>query len=89
MLCPICIDTALALSERQGIEIDYCPKCRGIWLDRGEIDKLIERSLEQKQVSSEHQNDQQYYKTEKKTLHSDKLGHKKRPSSIFDLLDFD
>jgi len=32
------------MSERQGIEIDYCPKCRGVWLDRGELDKIIERS---------------------------------------------
>jgi Zn-finger nucleic acid-binding protein len=43
MLCPI-DQTTLVISERQGIEIDYCPKCRGVWLDRGELDKLIERS---------------------------------------------
>jgi Zn-finger nucleic acid-binding protein len=42
MLCPTDGSTLL-LSERQGIEIDYCPKCRGVWLDRGELDKLIER----------------------------------------------
>ena len=36
--------TELVMSERQGIEIDYCPSCRGVWLDRGELDKLIERS---------------------------------------------
>jgi len=34
----------LVMTERQGIEIDYCPKCRGVWLDRGELDKIIERS---------------------------------------------
>jgi Zn-finger nucleic acid-binding protein len=45
MSCPIC-RTGLTLSERQGIEIDYCPTCRGVWLDRGELDKLIERSTE-------------------------------------------
>lgn len=44
MKCPTCIDTTLVLAERQGIEIDYCPQCRGVWLDRGELDKLIERS---------------------------------------------
>lgn len=44
MQCPICTDTALVMSERQGVEVDYCPKCRGVWLDRGELDKLIERS---------------------------------------------
>lgn len=37
------------MSERKGIEIDYCPECRGVWLDRGELDKIIERSLESDQ----------------------------------------
>lgn len=44
MLCPVCKTQALTMSERQGIEIDYCPQCRGVWLDRGELDKIIERS---------------------------------------------
>ena len=43
MLCPI-DKTPLVMSERQNIEIDYCPACRGVWLDRGELDKIIERS---------------------------------------------
>ena len=43
MLCPL-DKTMLVMSERQGIEIDYCPTCRGVWLDRGELDKIIERS---------------------------------------------
>ena len=43
MQCPACA-TPLTMSERQGIEIDYCPSCRGVWLDRGELDKIIERS---------------------------------------------
>jgi uncharacterized protein len=43
MNCPIC-NVALIMSEKQGVEIDYCPKCRGVWLDRGELDKIIERS---------------------------------------------
>jgi Zn-finger nucleic acid-binding protein len=43
LLCPTCrVD--LVMSERQSIEIDYCPKCRGVWLDRGELDKIIERN---------------------------------------------
>ena len=45
MKCPICNDTNLVMSERQGVEIDYCPQCRGVWLDRGELDKIIERSV--------------------------------------------
>jgi len=44
MKCPQCKDPVLVISERQGIEIDYCPDCRGIWLDRGELDKILERS---------------------------------------------
>ncbi|MBL0924851.1 MAG: zf-TFIIB domain-containing protein [Sphingomonadaceae bacterium] len=43
MPCPVC-KTPLAMSDRQGVEIDYCPQCRGVWLDRGELDKIIERS---------------------------------------------
>lgn len=43
MKCPNCEET-LVMTERQGVEIDYCPKCRGVWLDRGELDKIIERT---------------------------------------------
>ena len=43
MQCPI-DGTQLVISERQGVEIDYCPQCRGVWLDRGELDKIIDRS---------------------------------------------
>lgn len=43
MKCPVC-DSSLQMTERSGVEIDYCPKCRGVWLDRGELDKIIERS---------------------------------------------
>ncbi len=46
MKCPSCkTDVNLLITERQGVEIDYCPECRGIWLDRGELDKIIERSM--------------------------------------------
>ena len=43
MQCPV-DNTTLLISERQGVEIDYCPQCRGVWLDRGELDKIIERA---------------------------------------------
>ena len=43
MQCPVW-SVGLVMSDRQGIEIDYCPQCRGVWLDRGELDKIIERS---------------------------------------------
>ncbi|MEZ5224942.1 MAG: zf-TFIIB domain-containing protein [Ilumatobacteraceae bacterium] len=44
MKCPIDTDVDLVMTDRQGIEIDYCPTCRGVWLDRGELDKIIERT---------------------------------------------
>ncbi len=53
MLCPNCKDTQLVMSERQGIEIDYCQQCRGVWLDRGELDKIIEKSTLQEQVTQQ------------------------------------
>ena len=47
MKCPVCITAELKMTDRQGVEIDYCPDCRGIWLDRGELDKIVERSYSQ------------------------------------------
>ncbi len=49
MQCPTCSNVNLVMSERAGVEIDYCPTCRGVWLDRGELDKIIERSLTSQQ----------------------------------------
>ncbi len=46
MQCPI-DGTQLVMSDRNGVEIDYCPQCRGVWLDRGELDKIIERNTAQ------------------------------------------
>ena len=43
LLCPVC-KVDLVMTERKDVEIDYCPKCRGVWLDRGELDKIIERN---------------------------------------------
>ncbi len=43
MRCPVDNET-LVMADRNGVEIDYCPKCRGVWLDRGELDKIIERN---------------------------------------------
>jgi Zn-finger nucleic acid-binding protein len=52
MQCPT-DGATLVMSERSGIEIDYCPTCRGVWLDRGELDKIIERSLTQAPVAAQ------------------------------------
>lgn len=45
MKCPVCKTYDLMMTDKQGVEIDYCPNCRGVWLDRGELEKLIERSM--------------------------------------------
>ncbi len=52
MKCPI-DGTELKIADRNGIEIDYCPQCRGVWLDRGELDKIIERSTQYDQPRSQ------------------------------------
>jgi Zn-finger nucleic acid-binding protein len=76
------------MSERQGIEIDYCPQCRGIWLDRGELDKIIERSVSEdtgKGISPPPQNSKGYYDDHK---HHDKGYYKGRQKSwLSDLFD--
>ena len=54
LLCPNCrVD--LVMAERHGVEIDYCPKCRGVWLDRGEIDKIVERAVAANQTAAQPQ----------------------------------
>lgn len=50
MKCPNCKQPSLVIAERKGIEIDHCPECRGIWLDRGELDKIIEKSREDESI---------------------------------------
>lgn len=60
MNCPV-DKTPLAMSERQGVEIDYCPSCRGVWLDRGELDKIIERANQEAEtVDSRDRPDDEY-----------------------------
>jgi Zn-finger nucleic acid-binding protein len=54
MRCPI-DESTLVMSERNGIEIDYCPQCRGVWLDRGELDKIIDRSVGMPQPAAQPQ----------------------------------
>lgn len=48
MNCPSC-NSKLHMTERKGIEIDYCPDCRGVWLDRGELNKILDKALEEEQ----------------------------------------
>lgn len=86
MVCPHCLED-LIITERQGIEIDYCPKCRGVWLDRGELDKIIERTVQtmnpqgyQSPAPSPHMHQQDAYYGKKKK----KKGYKSVLEEIFD-----
>lgn len=85
MQCPVCENTKLAIAERQGIEIDYCPECRGVWLDRGELDKIIERSGADNDTDDAHERED----ARPRAGRSDDRGHKrKRKSMLGELLDF-
>ncbi len=92
MNCPVCSDSSLVISERQGVEIDYCPKCRGVWLDRGELDKIIERSNEifendkPKAFDDKRYEDRKYYNDKK--YDDDYYKRNKRKSFFNDLFDF-
>ena len=72
MNCPIDGDV-LVMSERKGVEIDYCPKCRGVWLDRGELDKLIE--------ASDRDEEKRYEKRDEKR-YDERSNSKKKKSSV-------
>lgn len=96
MKCPI-DDTQLAITERQGVEIDYCPQCRGVWLDRGELDKIIEKSEAAQSstapVSPQYDNRQSQqadYRQDHDDRRYDSQYHKKekRESFLGDLFDF-
>ncbi len=90
MQCPNCNET-LVMSDRQGIEIDYCPKCRGVWLDRGELDKIIERSNTTSAVAPPPVQEPYREKRQEHYYHeSDKYHpYKKKKGFLGDLFDFD
>lgn len=93
MKCPACPDTTLSMSERNGIEIDFCPNCRGVWLDRGELDKIIEKSLQIKPEQASPSSSSGYTPREKvqeviyKDKDSDYYKHKRKKSFLEDLFD--
>ncbi len=90
MLCPVC-KIPLLLSERQGIEIDYCGQCRGVWLDRGELDKILERNQVETGVPVTQSADHRYdprHEDVGKSKHDPHYRRRKR-SFLSDLLDFD
>lgn len=82
MKCPICPEATLVMTERQKIEIDYCPQCRGVWLDRGELDKLIEGASASASASNKYsKSDDDDYNYKKENYHKRK---KSFLSEIFD-----
>ena len=104
MKCPVCKTTDLLMTERRSIEIDYCPDCRGVWLDRGELDKLIAQdAAENVEASSAvragrdgHRDDRRdrdhAYENDRHRGYDDhRSGHRgyKKKRSIFDVFDFD
>ena len=79
MKCPVCKDVTLLMTEKSGVEIDYCPECRGIWLDRGELEKLLNK---------EEAYNHSHYKEYKENYAYDKPKKKKKEgfmSEVFDL----
>jgi Zn-finger nucleic acid-binding protein len=94
MNCPSCGNVNLVMSDRQGIEIDYCPTCRGVWLDRGELDKIIERSAAAAPPQQaappprreEYRPDDRYRDGYKRD--DDYYKHKKKKSFMSELFDF-
>lgn len=91
MNCPVCKDVTLNMTERQGVEVDYCPKCRGVWLDRGELDKVIERTAATENGPADSQWDRQRdlspddYAPDHGTRHR----KRKRRGLLGELFDFD
>jgi Zn-finger nucleic acid-binding protein len=87
MKCPSC-DETLLMSEKTGIEIDYCPNCRGIWLDRGELDKIIERSADHYSKKENYDKDyDKYNKPQGDHNYNTRQGYKKK-SFLGDIFDF-
>lgn len=77
------------MSERSGIEIDYCPSCRGVWLDRGELDKIIDRSSDVVQAKRSEDTDQsRRIPTEHYDSRDNQYKRRKKESFLSDLFDF-
>ncbi len=94
MQCPVCNNTQLVMSERNGIEIDYCPQCRGVWLDRGELDKIIDRAAPSASAVAEPVRAQPHYQPDPRHAQHPQHSHggyykkKKREGFLGELFDF-
>ena len=95
MQCPVCVGAQLVMSERQGIEIDYCPQCRGVWLDRGELDKIIDRSTTAtpepatRQPAPPPYNAPHYPQDARQGYYKDDRHYRKKKGFLGELFDFD
>lgn len=87
MKCPVCSDVNPVMSERQSIEIDYCPQCRGVWLVCGELDKIVERSIPSSKQPKYESRETRQRAPESRDYKYHK--EKKRGSLLGDLFDFD
>lgn len=90
MKCPSCNETLL-MSDKNGVEIDYCPSCRGIWLDRGELDKILERANEHYSHKENYRPDYRDSDYDRRDYRSDRSGrpYRKKKSFFGDFFDFD
>ena len=91
MKCPTCPDATLTMAERQGVEIDYCPQCRGVWLDRGELDKILERSAVGEPAAQAPASRQRHgspaYQGESRSHHGYDKHDKRKRSWLYDIFD--
>ena len=89
MKCPV-DNATLLITDRSGIEIDYCPECRGVWLDRGELDKLIQGSVRTEARHDEHRDEYHYDddRRPRESYNEDRHPRKKKESFLGDIFDF-
>ncbi|MDP9403682.1 MAG: zf-TFIIB domain-containing protein [Actinomycetota bacterium] len=98
MNCPVDGET-LQMSERQGVEVDYCPRCRGVWLDRGELDKVIDRASEElagataRRDDKDYSDDDRYRRDERDDRYQrddrhDRRPHKRKRSFLGEMFEF-
>ena len=88
MKCPKC-NVSLAIADKQGVEIDYCPECRGIWLDRGELEKIMERAGEHYSKRENYEQDFRKYQYGDHPKPQHGYPYKKKKSFFSDFFDFD
>jgi Zn-finger nucleic acid-binding protein len=90
MNCPSCKTVSLSMSERNGIEIDFCPECRGVWLDRGELDKIIEKTAATMNVhvpQADHHQAQQHNMPNPFGKQNDYYKYKRKKSFLEEIFD--